>query len=229
MTIVSSCFFPLKHEWMNFYERRNNMVDTTLAKTDLNLSSATSFAQSPPDELIYEQLEPINLLIKNTRERKNISQEDLAKKCNISNVQLSRIEQGKCRPSIRTLCRLAPFLGYDLDDLLLASSYSGTVPSSVPKYINLEEKVFDLSETAKHMYRVDGELFLIFSDFIDNSNLEDIEMVKDLLTCMNTFYKNSNSIIDKKYETSIFDLFKNLKNYIFAFIKLFKLASAKEV
>lgn len=103
MTIVSSCFFPLKHEWMNFYERRNNMVDTTLAKTDLNLSSATSFAQSPPDELIYEQLEPINLLIKNTRERKNISQEDLAKKCNISNVQLSRIEQGKCRPSIRTL------------------------------------------------------------------------------------------------------------------------------
>ena len=69
---------------MNFYERRNNMVDTTLAKTDLNLSSATSFAQSPPDELIYEQLEPINLLIKNTRERKNISQEDLAKKCNIS-------------------------------------------------------------------------------------------------------------------------------------------------
>ena len=40
------------------------MVDTTLAKTDLNLSSATSFAQSPPDELIYEQLEPINLLIK---------------------------------------------------------------------------------------------------------------------------------------------------------------------
>ena len=107
---------------MNFYERRNNMVDTTLAKTDLNLSSATSFAQSPPDELIYEQLEPINLLIKNT-------QEDLAKKCNISNVQLSRIEQGKCRPSIRTLCRLAPFLGYDLDDLLLASSYSGTVPS----------------------------------------------------------------------------------------------------
>ena len=93
----------------------------------------------------------------------------------------------------------------------------------------MEKKVFDLSETAKHMYRVDGELFLIFSDFIDNSNLEDIEMVKDLLTCMNTFYKNSNSIFDKKYETSIFDLFKNLKNYIFAFIKLFKLASAKEV
>ena len=72
-------------------------------------------------------------------------------------------------------------------------------------------------------------IFLIFSDFIDNSNLEDIEMVKDLLTCMNTFYKNSNSIFDKKYEASIFDLFKNLKNYIFAFIKLFKLASAKEV
>lgn len=205
------------------------MVDTTLASTKLNLSSATSFAQSPPDELLYEQLEPIHVLIRKTRERKNLSQEALAQKCNISNVQLSRIEQGKCKPSIRTLCRLAPFLGYDLDALLLASSYSGTVPSSVPKYINLEEKVFDLSDTAKHMYRIDGELFLTFSDFMDNSSLEDIEMVKDLLICINTLYKNSNSVSDKKYETSILDLFKNLKNYIFTFTKLFKLASAKEV
>ena len=55
------------------------MVDTTLAKTDLNLSSATSFAQSPPDELIYEQLEPINLLIKNTRERKIFPKKTLQK------------------------------------------------------------------------------------------------------------------------------------------------------
>lgn len=205
------------------------MVDTTLAKTKLDLSSATSFANSSPDELPYEELEPIYLLIKKTRERKNISQETLAKKCNISNVQLSRIEQGKCKPSIRTLCRLAPFLGYELDDLLLASSYSGTVPSSVPKYINLEEKVFDLFETSKRMYRIDGELFLIFVDFVDNSNLEDIEMVKELLTCVNLLQKNSSSISDKKYETSILDMFKNLKNYIFAFAKFFQLASAKEV
>lgn len=205
------------------------MVDTTLAKAKLDLSSATSFVESSPNEPPCEELEPIHLLIKKTRERKNISQETLAKKCGISNVQLSRIEQEKCKPSIRTLCRLAPFLGYDLDELLLASSYSGIVPSSVPKYINLEEKAFDLFETSKHMYRIDGELFLIFADFIANSNLEDMEMVKELLTCMNTLHKNSNTISDKKYETSILDMFKNLKNYILAFTKLFRLASAKEV
>lgn len=205
------------------------MVETTLANTKLDFSSATSFAQSPPAELLYEQLEPIHLLIKKTRERKSISQESLAKKCNISNVQLSRIEQGKCKPSIHTLCRLAPFLGYELDDLLLSSSYSGIVPSSIPKYINLEEKVFDISETAKRMYRIDGELFLIFVDFMDNSNLEDIEMVKELLSCINTLYKDTDSISDKKYKTSILELFKNLKNYIFTFMKLFKLTSAKEV
>lgn len=205
------------------------MVDTTLAKAKLDLSSATSFVESSPNEPPCEELKPIHLLIKKTRERKNISQETLAKKCGISNVQLSRIEQEKCKPSIRTLCRLAPFLGYDLDELLLASSYSGIVPSSVPKYINLEEKAFDLFETSKHMYRIDGELFLIFADFIENSNLEDLEMVKELLTCMNTLHKDSNTISDKKYETSILDMFKNLKNYILAFTKLFRLASAKEV
>ena len=204
------------------------MVETTLENTKLDFSSATSFAQSPPDELPYEQLDPIHLLIKKTRKRKNISQETLAKKCNISNVQLSRIEQGKCKPNIHTLCSLAPFLGYELDDLLLSSSYSGIVPSSIPKYINLEEKVFDISETAKRMYKIDGELFLIFVDFMDNSNLEDIEMVKELLSCVNTLYKDTDSISDKKYKTSILALFKNLNNYILTFMNLFKLASAKE-
>ena len=68
-----------------------------------------------------------------------------------------------------------------------------------------------------------------FVDFMDNSNLEDIEMVKELLSCVNTLYKDTDSISDKKYKTSILELFQNLKNNIFTFMKLFKLASAKEV
>lgn len=204
------------------------MVDTTLLSSTLDPTSTTSFAKPSPDETHYKQLAPIHVLIKKTRERKNVSQETLAKKCNISNVQLSRIEQGKCKPSIRTLCRLAPFLGYDLDALLLSSSYSGIVPSSSPKYIDLDEKVFDLYERSKNMYQIDGELFLIFANFIENSDSEDIEMVKDLLSLMNTIRNDTNSISDKKYELPLLDMFKNLKSSIIALVKLFKVASAKE-
>lgn len=178
-----------------------------------------SFTEAPPSKL-----EPISSLIKTTRERKHLSQDTLAQKCDITNVQLSRIEKGKCRPSIRTLCRLAPFLGYSLEELLLVSSYSGTVTSPTPTYTDLEGKKFELSAAAEHMYHTDGELLLLLNEFMENYDTENAEMLKIILTYMLQSKKES-TVKNNKLSSALSEMFKTLKDFIFSFKKIHEIIS----
>ena len=56
--------------------------------------------------------------LKRLREEKGISQLELAKLLDISNVMLSRYEKNKRSPDYKTLCKLADFYGVTTDYLL---------------------------------------------------------------------------------------------------------------
>lgn len=202
-----------------------NMVECKSSNDLLHMDDAApescndSFIEASP-----VKIEPISTLIKNMRERKHLSQETLAQKCGITNVQLSRIEQGKCRPSIRTLCRLAPFLGYSLEDLLLVSSYSGTSTSSAPTYINLEGKKFDLTNAAERMYYTDGELLLLLKEFMENYDTENAEILKIILTCTLESKKDT-TFKNKTLSSALSEMFKILKDFIFSFNRIHETVS----
>lgn len=113
-------------------------------------------------------LDPFPTLLMNRRKERGWSQDTLSKKSGVSHMQISRLESGKHMPSIRTLIKLAPYLGYSLDDLLLASSYTGATPCASPTYVGFAGERIELEQAAEHMYQIDSELFLRIHDFFSH-------------------------------------------------------------
>lgn len=169
-------------------------------------------------------LEPINAQFKEARERKHLSQETFSQKIGISNVQLSRIEQSKCRPSISTIYKAAPYIGKDLETLLISASYSGEINSPTPIYLDLDGKTFDLQSTAKQMYAIDGELFSLLKDFfVTNYQQEDAESLKTMIKIfnMNMELKGNTmhfSLFSQLYK-SLKDLLLSISIFIDSFLK----------
>ena len=63
-------------------------------------------------------LKEIGLKIKELRERKNISQQDLAAACNFEKSSMSRIESGRTNLTIGTLLKIGESLGVKLKDIV---------------------------------------------------------------------------------------------------------------
>ncbi len=56
--------------------------------------------------------------IKELREQKNISQQDVAGLCNIEKSNFSRLEAGNTNPTLYTLSKIAEHLGVTLSELV---------------------------------------------------------------------------------------------------------------
>lgn len=56
--------------------------------------------------------------VKEFRESKNFSQEDLANDCNIPKSQIGRIERAEINTTMRTLIKIAQALGIKVKDLI---------------------------------------------------------------------------------------------------------------
>lgn len=66
-----------------------------------------------PSEKVIE----IGRKIKLERQKKNMTQLDLASKCNVEQSSLARIESGKTNPTIKSLLSIATALEIDIKDL----------------------------------------------------------------------------------------------------------------
>jgi transcriptional regulator with XRE-family HTH domain len=88
--------------------------------------------------------------LREIREKRGLSQRELAERCNISDLQVHRYEVGKNDPSASILGVMAGTLGVSTDYLL--GIVSNPDPHALPN--DLEEAEHDLLET----YRRDGWL-----------------------------------------------------------------------
>ncbi|RYM06179.1 XRE family transcriptional regulator [Sporolactobacillus sp. THM7-7] len=70
------------------------------------------------------------------REERHLSQLEMAKELNISNVQLSRYESGARKPDPETIVRIADFLGVSADYLLGRTTSVREVP---PDYASRDD------------------------------------------------------------------------------------------
>lgn len=203
----------------------NNSVgiphDALYCPSDISQESLSAFP--------CDYIPPIGELIKTTRERKCLSQKLLSQKTGLTNVQLSRIEGGKSSPSIRTLCRLAPYLGYSIEELCISASYSGSIDTAEPTYTDFDGKVFNLYEKAQMMYRLDGELLLLVSDFYKHYSHSDSELLKTILMAIKKYQENNiqstNTSTNTKAslsseEKDFCELFNSLKKLIFSLSKI---------
>lgn len=179
-----------------------------------------------------EGIPPIDVLFKQERAKKGISQKELAKDGDVTNIQISRIERGECNPSVRTLVHLSPYLGYPLEDLLIASHYQGALPTADPTYVDLDGRVIDLKEAAQFMYHIDGELLLLVINLYMNYTIPDGKLLKILLKCIaecrSTESKDESTSAPDEEEKNkkpkpnhlFTDAFSNLKQFIFSFDRL---------
>lgn len=160
-------------------------------------------------------------ILKEKRKEKKWSQEELAKKAGISTMQVSRLESAKNLPTIPTLIRLSPYLGYSLDELLLSASYAGAVPTLEPTYVDFNGKQIDPGELGKEMYRKDGELFLKIYEFYQSFSLENCEFLKAVLDQLNAeTTQTTKSITDK--QTAFYEIFQHLKAVFISLRKVFE-------
>ncbi len=60
----------------------------------------------------------LGIHIRQLRERKNLSQQDLANDCNIPKSQIARIERAKINTTVRTLIKIANALEIEPKELL---------------------------------------------------------------------------------------------------------------
>lgn len=60
----------------------------------------------------------LGIHIRQLREKKNLSQQDLANDCNIPKIQIGRIERAEVNTTIRTLVKIANALQVEPKDLL---------------------------------------------------------------------------------------------------------------
>lgn len=146
-----------------------------------NLKEPLTALPAALSDLHPPALKSFSEILKAKRKEKKWSQEELAKKAGISSMQVSRLESAKNLPTIPTLIRLGPYLGYSLDELLLSASYAGTVPTSNLTYVDFNGKQIDPGEIGKEMYRKDGELFLKTYEFYQYLSSENSEFLKAVL------------------------------------------------
>ena len=64
-----------------------------------------------------QKVKEIGQRIKMERQKKNMTQIDLASKCNVEQSSLARIESGKTNPTIKSLLSIAAALEIDIKEL----------------------------------------------------------------------------------------------------------------
>ena len=66
---------------------------------------------------VMKEKERFGKLIRDSRENKNMSQEQLAEKCNVTDKSISNIELGKSDPKLSTVMRICNVLEIDVNAL----------------------------------------------------------------------------------------------------------------
>lgn len=100
--------------------------------------------------------------LKNLRKQKNITQQNLAEKLNLSRAAINNYENGRAQPNFETLKKMSLIFNCTIDDLINESktplkkrgvkiNVLGVIPAGLP--IEAEENVIDTEEISEEMAR----------------------------------------------------------------------------
>lgn len=126
--------------------------------------------------------ESVASLIKNARRRKRLTQEELAKRSQITSVQLCKIENGKSIPNRQTLKKLSGHIGVPYSELLFHAGYNNMKGEDA--LYKKDGSVLDVESLVQSIYRTDSDFLGLFYEFESIGTEENIEVIRVLLNAM---------------------------------------------
>lgn len=165
-------------------------------------------------ELITKYKKNVGDEIRKARQRKRISQKELANLIDLSAAQLCRIESGDSRPSKATLQKLSGHIGIPYPELLRLAGYSNIKGDSM--LFNKDGEKIDTFALVSSIYRADSDFLECFHDFETIGTPENIEVIKALVYAMRKEVEIGEAKLNKENFTDDFFLnaFSALKRFI---------------
>ena len=124
----------------------------------------------------------VGALIKDARQKKGLSQKDLAIRCGITPVQLCRIENDESIPSKKTLKKLSGYIGISYTSLIIEAGYNSMSEKNV--YYKKDGTELDVDQLIRSIYKADSDLLDYFQGFEYFGSTENTEVLKLLLLAM---------------------------------------------
>lgn len=167
--------------------------------------------------LILEEIEALTQdtlgeCIQKAREKKNISQKELAKLADISAAQLSRIESDKTGVSSAYLKRISGCIGVPYADLLFKAGYSD-ISGDRPLY-NKTGDIIDTINISESIYKADVELLECLSNIDQYATSSDINALKAFIKGIKKMGKLRNNHKPTDKEKEYINIFNALTNFI---------------
>lgn len=179
----------------------------------------SSQSQSTEIELAEEN-SSVGSLIKEARQRKGLSQKELALRCDITPVQLCRIENNENIPSKKSLQKISGHIGLPYSTLLVEAGYNNM--SGVKAFYKQDGTELNVGPLIDTIYKADSDLLDYFQDFEHFGSHENVEVLKLLLLAMR-------KEADPKYASQKDDLvFKHFKS-VFQALKRFIISSLSPI
>lgn len=130
------------------------------------------------------ELRMIGDLLKEGRQKRGLSQKELADLTGVKNFEISRIESGvTIKPSKETLIALAPYIGLPYSELLLRCGYSGVDTNQI--YYFTKGRIIDCDKVIADLYSTDFEIIELLEG-VGRYDREDILLLKDFLHILDT-------------------------------------------
>lgn len=144
-----------------------------------NVNDGTSHMLPP---MFCRDSDSVALLIKNARQRKRLTQKELAALIGITAVQLCRIENDECVPSRQTLQKLSGYIGVPYSELLIQAGYNNMKGDD--RLYKRDGSILDVHKLVNSIYRADSDFLSLFYDFETIGTEENVEVIRILLKAM---------------------------------------------
>ena len=161
----------------------------------------------------------VGALIKDARQKKGLSQKDLAIRCGITPVQLCRIENDESIPSKKTLRKLSGYIGISYTSLIIEAGYNSMSEKIV--YYKKDGTELDVDQLISSIYKADSDLLDYFQGFEYFGSTENTEVLKLLLLAMRKEADLCKIASEKKDLTSNFfkTTFQAMKTFIISSLR----------
>ena len=158
--------------------------------------------------------ESVAEVIREARQRKRLTQKELASSIGMSPVQLCRIENGEHTPTRQTLQKLSGQIGVPFSELLFLAGYNNM--KGADTLYKRDGTVLDTDQIIRSIYRTDADFLELLRNFDEIGTQENLQVICVLLKAMRkeAQIQNHDGVAPNPLVNCFLDAFLALKRFI---------------
>lgn len=158
--------------------------------------------------------ESVAEVIREARQRKRLTQKELASSIGMSPVQLCRIENGEHTPTRQTLQKLSGQIGVPFSELLFLAGYNNMKGDDT--LYKRDGTVLDTDQIIRSIYRADADFLELLRNFDEIGTQENLQVICVLLKAMRkeAQIQNQDEVAPNPLVNCFLDAFLALKRFI---------------